>query len=68
MTKKQMDKLGIPYEEQSLDDHPDVVALFKNQGFTSSPIVTTDVKTWSGFRLDKINSLASYLLGEKNGR
>jgi glutaredoxin-like protein NrdH len=61
MTKKQFDKLGIPYEEKLLADHPLTVDLFKAQGFLSAPIVTTDTKTWSGFRLDKIKSLATHL-------
>lgn len=65
MTKKQFDKLGITYEEKSLADHPLTVDLFKAQGFLSAPIVTTDTKTWSGFRLDKIKSLANYLMAEK---
>jgi glutaredoxin-like protein NrdH len=61
MTKKQFDKLGIDYEEKVLADHPLSVEVFKAQGFLSAPIVTTDTKTWSGFRLDKIKSLASHL-------
>jgi glutaredoxin-like protein NrdH len=65
MTKKTFDKLGIEYTEKSLIDHPLCVDTFKAQGFTSAPIVTTDTKIWSGFRLDKIKSLASHLLGEK---
>jgi glutaredoxin-like protein NrdH len=65
MTKKQFDKLGIDYEEKPLADNPTQVELFKTQGFLSAPIITTDIKTWSGFRLDKIKSLASYLMGEK---
>lgn len=64
MTKKQMDNLGIAYEEQSLEDNPTQLELFKAQGFTSAPIVTTDTKTWSGFRHDKIKSLGNYLMGE----
>lgn len=65
MTKKQFDKLDIAYEEKSLADNPTQLELFKAQGFMSAPIVTTDTKTWSGFRLDKIKSLANYLMGEK---
>jgi glutaredoxin-like protein NrdH len=61
MTKKQFDKLGIDYEEKVLAEHPLSVEVFKAQGFLSAPIVTTDTKTWSGFRLDKIKSLASHL-------
>lgn len=61
MTKKQFDKLGIAYEEQSLEDNPLVLEGFKSQGLLAAPIVTTDTKAWSGFRLDKIQSLARHL-------
>jgi glutaredoxin-like protein NrdH len=61
MTKKQMDKLGINYEVQSLEENPLVLEGFKAQGLMSAPIVTTDTKAWSGFRLDKIQSLARHL-------
>jgi glutaredoxin-like protein NrdH len=64
MTKKVMTRYGINYEEMSLQEHPLVLDTFKAQGFTSAPIVTTDTKTWSGFRMDKIKSLASHLFGE----
>lgn len=65
MTKKQMDKYGIRYEEMALEQHPDKLEEFKNKGLISAPIVTTDVKTWSGFRIDKIKSLADHLKGSK---
>jgi len=60
-TKKQFDKLGIQYEEQSLEDNPLVLEGFKQQGLLAAPIVTTDTKAWSGFRLDKIQSLARHI-------
>lgn len=65
MTKKQFDKLGIRYEEQSLADNPEQLEAFKEQGYLQAPIVTTDIKTWTGFRLDKIQSLTSYLMRDK---
>ena len=67
MTKKQMTKLGIVFEEQSLEENPLVLEGFKAQGLLAAPIVTTDTKAWSGFRLDKIQSLDRYLRshGEK---
>lgn len=66
-TKKQFDKLGIAYEEQSLEENPLVLEGFKAQGLLAAPIVTTDTKAWSGFRIDKIQSLDRYLKsqGEK---
>lgn len=64
-TKNLMTKKGIEFEEKSLEDHPDQLEAFKAQGFLQAPIVTTDTKTWSGFRHDKITSLATYLMGQK---
>ncbi len=61
MTKKTMTRLGIPFEVQSLEDQPLVLEGFKQQGLLAAPIVTTDTKAWSGFRLDKIQSLARHL-------
>lgn len=66
-TKKQMDRAGIRYDEMALEQHPDQLEAFKTQGYLQAPIVTTDTKTWSGFRLDKIKSLANYLYGENKG-
>lgn len=65
MTKKTMDKLGIRYDEMALEQHPEKLEEFKEQGHLRAPIVTTDTKTWTGFRIDKIKSLANYLFGEK---
>lgn len=67
MTKKQMDKLGIQYEEESLVENTLALEGFKAMGLLQAPIVETDTKRWSGFRLDKIQSLDRYLKshGEK---
>lgn len=65
MTKRQFDKLGIAYTAMDLTEHPDKAEEFKNLGYLQAPIVTTDIKIWSGFRIDKIKSLANYLFAEK---
>lgn len=65
MTKKQFDKLGIRYDEIALEQHPELVEQFKAIGLLSAPIVVTDIKRWSGFRLDKIRSLHNYLTQER---
>lgn len=64
-TKLMLNKLEIKYEEFNLEEHPDKLEEFKAQGLMAAPIVETDSKIWSGFRHDKITSLASYLFGEK---
>jgi glutaredoxin-like protein NrdH len=67
MTKKKLDLHGILYTEINLEDHPDQVTAFKEQGLMAAPIVTTDIKAWSGFKPSKIDSLATYIHSmEKN--
>lgn len=61
MTKKEFDKRGIRYEEMQLENHPEMVEQFKQENLIAAPIVVTDTKKWSGFRLEKIKSLDDYL-------
>jgi glutaredoxin-like protein NrdH len=60
-TARQFDKLGIEYTKVDLNENPEKLAEFKALGYTAAPIVTTDVKIWSGFRLEKIKSLANHI-------
>lgn len=64
-TKKLFDKYGIEYTEVNLAEYPEKLEEFKAQGYSAAPIVTTDTKIWSGFRLEKIKSLENFLFGEK---
>lgn len=67
-TKTMMSKLGIIFTEVDLSKNPHKLEEFKEQGFMSAPIVTTDIKIWSGFRHSKIVSLHDYIKSmEKNG-
>ena len=61
MTARKMDTLGIVYDKVDLTQHPDLVERFKEMGHMAAPIVVTDKKTWSGFRLEKIESLGRFL-------
>jgi hypothetical protein len=65
MTKKQFDKRGIIYSIRRLDRSPKAVDRFLELGLMAAPIVETDTKRWSGFRLDKINSLEYHLKVER---
>ena len=62
-TKKEFDKRGIIYTARKLT--PKVVDKFLNLGLTSAPIVETDDRRWSGFRLNRITSLESHLKNER---
>lgn len=65
MTKKQLDKRGIVYQEKRLDRSAKAVDRFLEMGLMSAPIVETDTKRWSGFRLEKIKSLEYHLKHER---
>lgn len=65
-TCRRMDKLGIIYDKVDLTQHPGLAEKFREMGHTQAPIVVTDRKTWSGFRLEKIDSLARFLTSQEN--
>ena len=60
-TKRVMDQEGIRYEVRQLNRSPKAVERFKELGLMQAPIVETDRKRWSGFRVEKIRSLANHL-------
>lgn len=57
-TKKKMDALGIQYEEVNMSEHPEAADEVRALGYQSAPVVITESEHWSGFRPDKISSLA----------
>lgn len=65
-TKKEMDKRGIIYETRRLDRSTKAVERFKEMGLMSAPIVETDDRRWSGFRIHAINGLAQHLRHERD--
>ena len=62
-TARQFQKRGIIYKTRKLT--PKAVERFIELGLTAAPIVETDAKRWSGFRLDKIKSLEQHLRTER---
>jgi glutaredoxin-like protein NrdH len=67
MTKKQFDKFGIEYSVVDLASVPAKLAEFKEKGYLAAPIVTTDIKAWSGFKPEKINGLVNYIRSMERG-
>lgn len=67
-TKKMFTRLGVQYDEVRIDEQPELAKELMDQGYTQAPIVKTDVKTWSGFRIDKIQSLANYVKSQEDKR
>jgi glutaredoxin-like protein NrdH len=65
MTAKQFDKRGIIYQVKRLDRSPKAIERFRELGLLSAPIIETDDRRWSGFRLGKIESLEHHLKVER---
>ena len=64
-TKRQFDKRGIIYQVKRLDKSAKAVERFIAMGLTAAPIVETDDRRWSGFRLNRITSLEQHLKTER---
>jgi glutaredoxin-like protein NrdH len=64
-TAKEFDKRGIIYKTRRLDKSAKAVQRFIELGLLAAPIVETDDRRWSGFRLDKIKSLEYHLKSER---
>lgn len=64
-TKREFDKRGIIYKTRRLDKSAKAIERFKEMGFLAAPIIETDDRRWSGFRLDKIKSLEYHLKSER---
>ena len=65
-TKKEFDKLGIRYQVRQLNRSPKAVERFREMGLISAPIVETDDRRWSGFRLNRIRGLDQHLKHERD--
>jgi len=64
-TKRMMDRLGIHYDAIDLVQHPEQLEQFRQDGMTQAPIVIAGESRWTGFRLEKIKSLANRIFGEQ---
>ncbi len=59
MTKRYMDKNGIPYTTVDITENPEALEMILGLGFSSAPVVISEVGSWAGFQPDKINLLAA---------
>jgi len=64
-TRREFDRRGIIYQVKRLDRSPKAVERFIAMGLTAAPIIESDDRRWSGFRLEKIKSLEYHLKNER---
>ena len=58
LTKKLLDRNGIPYIQRDITEDPEALQRVKELGYLQAPVVETPTESWSGFRPDKIGELA----------
>lgn len=58
-TKRQLDKLGIAYEEIDITRHRAELARLVAMSYRVAPVVETGDDAWSGYQPEKIRSLVS---------
>jgi len=56
-TKRFLTVKGIEFESKMITSSPEVLPIIKANGYTSAPVVVVGDRSWSGFRLDKLNDL-----------
>lgn len=56
-TYRALDQRGISYNIVDLSEDAESLAVVRGMGYMQVPVVVTEADHWSGFRLDKINSL-----------
>ena len=68
MTKRNLDSLGIEYQEINLDENPQFREyVTKDLGFMAAPVIVTDTDAWSGFQPGKIRAHKEQQLATKAG-
>lgn len=58
-TKKTLTKNGVPYEVVDLSENEEAYEMVKGLGYQSAPVVVAGDEHWSGFRPDRLSSLAA---------
>jgi len=56
-TKRFLTLKEIPFEAKMISESPEVFSLIEEKGYKSAPVVVAGEDSWSGVRLDKLNSL-----------
>ncbi|MEU3332689.1 glutaredoxin-like protein NrdH [Glutamicibacter creatinolyticus] len=57
-TYRALDKKGIVYNKVDISQDAAALERVRNLGYMQAPVVITDNDHWSGFRPDKIETLA----------
>lgn len=65
---RKLNNMGIEYTKTDMSEDPTALAYVKSLGFMAAPVLIVQdadgnvIKSWSGFRPDEIDALASDVL------
>lgn len=57
-TKRLLTRNEIPYNEVDLSEDADALSMIRELGYSAAPVVMAGDEHWSGFRPDKLATLA----------
>ena len=60
-TKRQLTKLGVPFETVDLTQNPSTLEQLQAAGFQQAPVVITPDNSWTGYRPDLIREVAQHV-------
>ena len=64
-TKRWLRKGKIEFDTVNLEESPEAMAKIQEMGYSAAPVVITDVDSWSGFRISKLENLKAELRSEE---
>jgi len=63
-TKRQLTKLGVPFETVDLAQNPSTLEQLQAAGFQQAPVVITPDTSWTGYRPDLIREVAQQVAAD----
>ena len=63
-TKRWLRRAKIEFDTVNLEENPEAMAMVQEMGYSAAPVVITDVESWSGFRVSKLENLKYELSSE----
>lgn len=57
-TKRVLTRNGVEYQEVDLSQDADALSMVRELGYSAAPVVMVGDEHWSGFRPDKLATLA----------
>jgi len=63
-TKRYLDKKGVIYDTVDLSQNKKAMKHVTELGYSQAPVVETDTKHWSGFRMSELDNLVKSIHSE----